>query len=100
MGYLDVEAPQMMAAQSSYETQAGVMRSAIAAAEQAAVEAQAHHTGESAVAFQAAHVRFVEAAAKYNTELDLYGAQLGEGGTTYTTEDSTGASTYSAAVAL
>ena len=56
--------------------------------------AQAFHMGESAAAFQAAHARFVEAAAKVNTLLDIAQANLGEAGATYVAEDAAAASTY------
>ena len=94
MGYLDVNAPQLFTSQSSFEDKASLMRSTMAAAEQSAVAAQATHQGESATAFQAAHAHFVEAAAKINSLLDIASAQLGEGGTTYVTEDSSAAGTY------
>ena len=70
------------------------MRSTIAQAEQEALAAQSFHMGESAAAFQAAHARFVEAAAKVNTLLDIAQANLGEAGATYVAEDATAASTY------
>lgn len=94
MGYLDVQAPQMFSAQSSFEDKASLMRSTMSAAEQAAVAAQATHQGEGATAFQAAHAHFIEAAAKINSLLDIASAQLGEGGTTYVTEDGAAASSY------
>jgi uncharacterized protein YukE len=94
MGLLDVNAGQLFAAQSSFEDKAAAYRATMAAAEQAAMQAQATHQGESAVAFQAAHARFVEAMAKSNALLDVASAQLGEGATTYVSEDSAAAASY------
>ncbi len=96
MGLLDVNAAQLFTSQGSFEDKASLMRSTIANAESAAMQAQASHQGESAVAFQAAHTRFVEASAKINALLDLASAQIGEGGTTYVTEDATAAANISA----
>ena len=43
----------------------------MAAAEQSAVSSQAFHRGESSLAFQASHHRFLEVAAKVNMLLDV-----------------------------
>ena len=56
---------------------AALMRSTISQAEQEAMSAQAFHVGESSAAFQASHARFVEAAARVNTLLDIAQANLG-----------------------
>ncbi|WP_045375393.1 type VII secretion system protein EsxG, partial [Mycobacterium kyorinense] len=63
-------------------------------AEQEAVSAQAFHVGESAAAFQAAHARFVEVAAKVNALLDVAQANLGDAAGTYVASDAAAASTY------
>jgi uncharacterized protein YukE len=94
MGHLDVNASQLLTSQSSFEDKASLMRSTMASAEQSAVAAQAFHTGDSALAFQTAHAHFIEAAAKINSLLDIASAQLGEGGTTYLTEDAAAAASY------
>lgn len=71
------------------------MRSTIAQAEQAAMASQAFHMGESSAAFQAAHARFVEVAAKVNSLLDIAQVNLGEaGGATYVAQDAAAATTY------
>lgn len=63
-------------------------------AEQQAMSAQAFHQGESAAAFQGAHARFVAAAAKVNTLLDIAQANLGEAAGTYVAADAAAASSY------
>ncbi len=67
MSMLDAHIPQLVASQSAFAAKAGLMRSTIGQAEQEAMSAQAFHAGDSAAAFQAAHARFVAAAAKINT---------------------------------
>ena len=69
-------------------TKAALMRSTISQAEQEAMSAQAFHQGESSAAFQAAHARFVEAAARVNTLLDIAQANLGDAAGTYVAADS------------
>ena len=76
MSMLDAHIPQLVASQSAFGAKAGLMRSTIGQAEQEAMSAQAFHAGESAAAFQAAHARFVAAAAKINTLLDVAQANL------------------------
>jgi hypothetical protein len=46
------------------------------------------------VAFQAAHARFVEAAARINTLLDIAQANLGDAAGTYVATDAAAASSY------
>jgi uncharacterized protein YukE len=94
MSMLDAHIPQIIASESAFGAKTALMRSTIAAAEQAAVSAQAFHLGESAAAFQAAHARFVEVATRVNTLLDLAQANLGQAGATYVAEDAAAASTY------
>src|SRR5256885_6611828 len=67
MSMLDAHIPQLVAAESEFGTKTALMRHTIGQAEQAAMSAQAFHQGESAAAFQAAHARFVEVAARVNT---------------------------------
>ncbi|MGB7871821.1 MAG: type VII secretion protein EsxS, partial [Mycobacterium sp.] len=50
--------------------------------------------GDSAAAFQAAHARFVAAAAKINTLLDVAQANLGDAAGTYVAADSAAAGSY------
>ncbi len=94
MSHLDAHIPQLIASESAFGAKTALMRSTIAQAEQEALAAQAFHTGESSAAFQAAHARFVEAAAKINSLLDIAQGNLGEAGATYVAEDAAAASTY------
>lgn len=94
MSLLDAHIPQLVAAQSAFGTKAALMRSTISQAEQEAMSAQAFHVGESSAAFQAAHARFVEVAARINTLLDIAQANLGDAAGTYVAADSAAASTY------
>jgi uncharacterized protein YukE len=94
MSLLDAHIPQLVAAQSAFAAKAGLMRSTISQAEQEAMSAQAFHVGESSMAFQAAHARFVEVAARINTLLDIAQANLGDAAGTYVATDAAAASTY------
>lgn len=94
MSLLDAHIPQLVASESAFGAKAALMRSTISQAEQAAMSAQAFHVGESSAAFQAAHARFVEVAAKVNMLLDIAQANLGEASGTYVAEDSAAASRY------
>ncbi|MGV1005115.1 MAG: WXG100 family type VII secretion target [Candidatus Nanopelagicales bacterium] len=94
MSHLDAHIPQLIASESAFGAKTALMRSTIAQAEQEAVAAQAFHTGEASTAFQGAHARFVEAAAKINSLLDIAQANLGEAGATYVAQDAAAASTY------
>lgn len=98
MGLLDVNVAQVATSSGSFADKAGVMRSTISQAESSAVQAQATHQGESSAAFQTAHSHFVEASTKINTLLDLASTQLGDAGTTYTTEDSAAAANISSSL--
>jgi uncharacterized protein YukE len=94
MSMLDAHIPQLVAAQSAFSAKAGLMRSTISQAEQEAMSAQAFHQGESSAAFQAAHARFVEAAAQVNALLDIAQANLGDAAGTYVAADAAAASGY------
>jgi uncharacterized protein YukE len=94
MSLLDAHIPQLVAAQSAFSTKSALMRSTIGQAEQEALSAQAFHQGESSAAFQAAHARFVEAAARINTLLDIAQANLGDAAGTYVAADAAAASSY------
>ena len=94
MSLLDAHIPQLVASQSAFGTKAALMRSTISQAEQEALSAQAFHQGESSAAFQAAHARFVEAAARVNTLLDIAQANLGDAAGTYVAADSAAAGSY------
>lgn len=94
MSHLDAHIPQLIAAESAFAAKTALMRATVAQAEQAALAAQAFHVGESAAAFQAAHARFTEAAAKVNSLLDLAQANIGEAGASYVAQDASAASTY------
>jgi uncharacterized protein YukE len=91
---LDAHIPQRVAAQSAFGAKTALMRSTISQAEQEALSAQAFHQGEASMAFQAAHARFVEAAARINTLLDLAQANLGDAAGTYVAADAAAASSY------
>ncbi|SOJ53452.1 ESAT-6-like protein EsxG [Mycobacterium simulans] len=94
MSLLDAHIPQLVASQSTFAAKAGLMRHTVGQAEQSAMSAQAFHQGESAAAFQASHARFVEAAAKINSLLDMAQANLGDAAGTYVATDAAAASTY------
>lgn len=97
MGLLDADIPQLMTTASSFADQGTQMRSTIAQAESGAMQAAAFHQGESSVAFQGAHARFVEAGQKINMLLDVAGQNIHEGGTTYQSHDGMAASDISTA---
>ncbi|CAJ1586213.1 type VII secretion system protein EsxG [[Mycobacterium] wendilense] len=94
MSLLDAHIPQIIASESAFGAKTALMRSTIAQAEQAAMSSQAFHMGESSAAFQAAHARFVEVAAKVNTLLDVAQVNLGDAGASYVAQDAAAASTY------
>ena len=94
MSMLDAHIPQLVAAQSAFGAKTALMRSTISQAEQEAMSAQAFHAGDSAAAFQGAHARFVAAAAKINTLLDIAQANLGDAAGTYVAADDAAASSY------
>ncbi|SOJ56691.1 ESAT-6-like protein EsxS [Mycobacterium simulans] len=94
MSLLDAHVPQLVASQSAFAAKAAVMRSTIGQAEQEALSAQAFHVGEAAAAFQGAHARFVEAASKINTLLDIAQANLGDAAGTYVAADAAAAASY------
>jgi uncharacterized protein YukE len=94
MSLLDAHIPQLIASNSAFDAKAGLMRSAISQAEQEATASQAFHQGESAAAFQAAHARFVEAAAKVNALLDVATVNLGDAASTYVAQDAAAAGSY------
>ena len=96
MSLLDAHIPQLVAAQSEFGTKSALMRSTISQAEQEALSAQAFNVGQASVAFQAAHARFVEAAARINTLLDIAQANLGDAAGTYVAADAAAASGYTA----
>uniref|UniRef100_UPI00194E69DC type VII secretion protein EsxS n=7 Tax=Mycobacteroides abscessus TaxID=36809 RepID=UPI00194E69DC len=80
--------------EGTFAAKTALMRSTISQAELAALSAQAFHVGESSVAFQAAHARFVEVAAKVNALLDIAQVNLGDAAATYVAEDAAAASRY------
>lgn len=94
MSMLDAHIPQLAAAQSTFAAKAALMRSTIGQAEQEALSAQAFHVGEASAAFQGAHARFVEVAAKINSLLDIAQANLGDAAGTYVAADAAAASGY------
>jgi len=94
MSMLDAHIPQLVAAQSAFGAKTALMRSTISQAEQEALSAQAFHQGDASMAFQAAHARFVEAAARINTLLDIAQANLGDAAGTYVATDAAAASSY------
>ncbi len=94
MSMLDAHIPQLVASQSAFGAKTALMRSTIGQAEQEAVSAHAFHAGESSAAFQAAHARFVEVAAKVNALLDIAQVNLGDAASTYVAADAAAASGY------
>jgi uncharacterized protein YukE len=94
MSMLDAHIPQIVASQSAFAAKTALMRQTIGQAENEAMSAQAFHQGESSAAFQAAHARFVEVAARVNTLLDIAQANLGDAAGTYVAADAAAASTY------
>ena len=94
MSMLDAYIPQLVASQSAFGAKAGLMRSTIGQAEQEALSAQAFHAGESAAAFQAAHARYLEVAARVNMLLDIAQANLGDAAGSYVAGDAAAASSY------
>ena len=94
MSMLDAHIPQLVAAQSAFGAKTALMRTTIGQAEQEALSAQAFHQGEASMAFQAAHARFVEAAPRINTLLDIAQANLGDAAGTYVAADSAAAGSY------
>ena len=96
MSLLDAHIPRLVASEAAFSAKAALMRSTIAQAEQAAQSSQAFHMGESAVAFQAAHARFIEVSAKVNSLLDIAQANIGDAAGTYVAEDAAASSTYTA----
>jgi hypothetical protein len=54
--------------------------------------------GESSAAFQAAHARFLEVAAKVNALLDVAQVNLADASTTYVAEDAAAATTYAGGI--
>ncbi|SIC60469.1 PE family protein [Mycobacteroides abscessus subsp. abscessus] len=98
MSSLDVQVGQLVASQGSFESLAATMRSTIHEAQSQVQASKGFYVGESADATQAAHMRFEEAATKANQLLDIAGSQLGEGASTYTSQDSQGASDITSTV--
>lgn len=96
MSMLDAHIPQLVASEAAFGTKAALMRSTIAQAEQAAQASQAFHMGESAMAFQAAHARFIEVSARVNALLDIAQVNLGDAASTYVAEDAAASSSYTA----
>lgn len=94
MSHLDAHIPQLVASESAFGAKAALMRSTISQAEQAAMSAQAFHVGESSAAFQGAHARFVEIAARVNMLLDVAQVNLADAAGTYAAEDAAAASRY------
>lgn len=97
MSLLDAHIPQLVSSQSAFAAKAGLMRHTISQAEQSVMSAQAFHQGESALAFQSAHARYMEAASKVNALLDIAQANLGDAAGTYVAADAAAASTYTGA---
>ena len=94
MSMLDAHIPQLVASESAFGAKTGLMRSTIGQAEQEALSAQAFHVGDASAAFQAAHARFVEAAARINALLDIAQVNLGDAASTYVAADAAAASGY------
>jgi uncharacterized protein YukE len=94
MSLLDAQTPAIFSASANFTDQSAMMRSALHSAESTAQQAQAFHQGQSALAFQAAHARFIEASAKINQLLDIAAANQNEAGTSYVSADAEGEQAY------
>ncbi len=99
MGLLSAQIPEMVTVQGGFAAEAVSFRSTLGQAEASAMQAQAFHKGESGTAFQIGHAKFVDAATRINDLLNLAEAQLGEGTTTYVSQDGAGADDMNAASA-
>ncbi|WP_241473925.1 WXG100 family type VII secretion target [Mycolicibacterium neoaurum] len=97
MGFLSADTPQMATVQGGFAAEAVSFRSTLGQAEASAMQAQAFHKGESGTAFQIGHAKFVDAATRINDLLNIAESQLGEGTTTYVSQDSMGAEDMNAA---
>jgi uncharacterized protein YukE len=93
MSFLDASAPQLAASSTSFDTIAGQYMGLLSSAEQTAQGSQAFHQGEMSVAYQTAHMRFVEAGRMANVLLQQAAANIGDAGATYAATDSAAAST-------
>lgn len=96
MSLLDAHIPQLVASEATFGAKTALMRSTMGQAEQAAMSAQAFHQGDASMAFQAAHARFVEVAAKVNALLDVAQLNLGDAASSYVAQDAAAASNYTA----
>src|ERR1700730_16335857 len=94
MSLLDAHIPQLVASQSAFGAKAGLMRSTIGQAEHEAMSSQAFFAGDGAAAFQAAHARFVAAAAQGDSLVGIAQANLADAAGTYVAADSAAASSY------
>jgi uncharacterized protein YukE len=90
--FLDANVAQMATSAAGVQDAAGMFRTTLHQAEATAQQAQAFHQGESSVAFQASHARFLEGSTKLNSLLDIAGMNVHEGGQTYLAQDAQGAS--------
>lgn len=98
MSSLDVQVGQLVSSQGGFQSSAATMRTTLHDAESEAQASKAFFVGEASDAYQGAHAHFTEASTKLNTLMDIAGTQLGEGATTYTSQDSQGASDIAASV--
>ena len=98
MAHLDVQVPQLVVASGDFGDQAALMRSTIATAEAHAQAAQGFNMGDFSLAFQGAHMRFVDAGTKINTLIDIACANQGEAAATYTTVDGASASNIASSI--
>lgn len=94
MSFLDANVGQLAKSASGVMDSSAMFRSTLAEAMATAEAARANHMGESAMAFQASHARFVSGAEKLNHLLDLAGVNVEDAGTEYVAQDGVGADAY------
>lgn len=96
MSFLDANVAQLASSSAAVEDATTMFGSVLGQAEATAAQAQAVHVGQSSMAFQSAHARFVSGATKLKMLLGQAGLNVGEGGQTYTMVDAQGADDYNA----
>ncbi len=90
--YLDANTAQIASSSAGVQDASTMFANTLHQAEGTAMQAQAFHQGESSVAFQQSHARFVSGAQKLHTLLTMAGINVGEAGQTYTAQDAQAAS--------
>lgn len=91
MGMLDANVPQQMASAAGVQDAATMFQSTLHQAEATAQQALAFHQGDSSMAFQQAHARFLEGSQKLHALLATAGMNTQDAGQEYTAADAAGA---------